>query len=105
MGVSANPPTSSNKELAMKTFPNVQRKLRKAELRLVTDDSENSQKNEPTLLHVSRYSHLKEKPTGTACGKKNFKGQQWAFLDWMWKNGPVCKACKVAVQKFGEFYG
>lgn len=105
LGVSAILPADFYKELAMKSFPNVQRKLRKAELRLVTDESENSKKNEPTLLHISRWSHLKEKPTGTACGKKNFKGLQWVFIDWMWNNGPICQACKVAVKKFGDFYG
>ncbi len=89
----------------MDTFPNMQRKLNRAELRLVTDDEENDKKGGPTLLHISRYSHLKEAPTGTACKKKNFKGQMWPFLTWMWENGPVCKACKVAIEKFGEFYG
>lgn len=89
----------------MKAFRNVQRKLNRAELRLVTDDEENDGKGRPTLLHVSRYSHLKEKPTGTACGKKQFKGQMWSFFTFMWEHGPVCKACKVAIEKFGEFYG
>ncbi len=89
----------------MKPFTNVQRKLRKAEMRLVTDDEENNAKDEPTLLHISRFSFLKNKTTSTACGKKDFKGQQWSFFDFMYKNGPVCKACKVVVEKFGEFYG
>lgn len=89
----------------MDPFRNVQRELTTAELRLVTDNEENNAKGQPTLLHVSRYLHLKEKTSKTACGKKNFKGQQWSFFTFMWENGPVCKACKVAIEKFGKFYG
>lgn len=89
----------------MKAFRNIERKLSTGELRLVTDNEENDLKDRPTLIHVSRYLHLKEKTSKTACGKSNFKGQQWSFFKWMYENGPVCKACKVAIEKFGEFYG
>ena len=89
----------------MKPFRNIERKLATGELRLVTDDSENDRKDRPTLLHVSRFSFLKNTVTGTACGKKKFKGQHWSFFKWMYEQGPVCKACKVTIEKFGGFYG
>jgi hypothetical protein len=73
------------------------------ELRLATDESENNDDNQPVKFHICRWLFRKDELSPTACGKKNIKGQVWAYYGFIADNEhATCSECRSRITLRGE---
>ena len=76
--------------------------VNEVELRLITDNRENNDDDQPTIFHLSRWLNSKKRVTATACGRAGFKGLVWDFYSWIHSHEEVmCEECleRVEVKK------